>query len=116
MANNTISQIKLGNTTYDICDYTLRDQLIGAYYKVSRTVGQKTVNGNSLLTVVWDSLDGAFSSDKFFLGYLDYNTDFYSLFPVTFTQNAMTVGNWCTSSVNFTPTANQIWYSYMGTY
>ena len=52
MANNTISQIKLGTTTYDICDYTLRDQAIRAYYKASRTVGQKTVNGDSLLTVV----------------------------------------------------------------
>lgn len=116
MANNTISQIKLGTTTYDICDYTLRHQAIGAYYKASRTVGQKTVNGDSLLTVVWDSLDSDFSSNKFFLGYLDYNTDSYFVFPVTFTQNAMTVGNRRTSSVNFTPTATQIWYSYMSTY
>ena len=59
MANPTISQIKVGNITYDLCDSTIRNSLYN-YDHSSESYDNKGFNGNLMRAIVpWDSKAGA---------------------------------------------------------
>ena len=109
MAYSSLSQIKINNTTYDICDYDLRnDGMIADYYKINRTTSQKTIGATTTLNIAWDGVSSL--SDKIYIMYLEYNTDSHFIYPVTLVQNAIAISNRHSSSISFTPTATQLWF------
>lgn len=110
MANPTISQMKINNTVYDICDYTIRNVLvIDNCYKINRTTSQQTVVANNSLTFNWNTINSL--SNKIYVRYLEYDLDSSTIFPIAFSQNSMTIRNIdTTNDISFTPTASQLWY------
>ena len=109
MANPTISEIKIDNTTYNICDYAIRkNAIIPNYYRINRTASQQTVTANNFLSFTWNTLNSL--SDKTYLVYLEYNLNSSFIFVTNFFQNGMTVNNNSNNNISFTPTAIQLWY------
>lgn len=111
MANPTISQIKIGTTTYDICDYLLRNNInIYNCYKINRTASEQTLTGLAYAHVNWNSLSTL--SDKHYIGYLEFNLDNYLCYACTLAQSYMLIFHWISSVTSTcTPTAVQLWWN-----
>lgn len=111
MANPTISQIKIGTTIYDICDYFVRNNM-GIYniYKINRTAPEQSLTGLAHARVDWNGLDTL--GDKFYLGYLEFNLDNYLCYACTLARAYMLIFHWVSSvTTTFTPTAVQLWWN-----
>ena len=116
MANPTISQIKIGTTTYDICDYFVRNniQLINCY-KINRTAPQQTLVKLSYARVEWDALSTL--ADKFYIGYLAFNLDNYLVYACTLAQSYMLIYHWASGTTSTpTPTAVQLWFNFVDSF
>lgn len=106
MANNTISQIKLGTTTYDICDYTFRTKMTW-WKKLDRTVSSAvSVNANYLKDFSWSN---SVPSNYTYWGYLQYNTASVHLAVATLTEGGMALINRSTSTISVFPTATMLY-------
>ena len=104
MAIDTISQIKIDNTTYDFCDYEIRSKLVqwlSVTCRVSSSSVSLTVPAGDLLSFSWGYRTSSVS-DYTYWGYLNYNlgsagTD-NSIYAVTLTEGGMVVANANTTS------------------
>lgn len=106
MANNTISQIKLGNTIYDICDYTFRTKMTW-WKKLDRTVSSAvSVSANYLQDFGWGN---SVPSNYTYWGYLQYNTASIHLSVVTLTEGGMVLSNRSSSTISVSPTATMLY-------
>lgn len=114
MANNTISQIQIGDTTYDICDNALRDTggMEIDYHKIERTVGQQSITGATSKTVTWNG-DNTLS-DKYFVSYSTFNLGTIYIYLYELKEEYIKVAHIRGSgyTTTFTPTAFQLWISF----
>ena len=112
MANNTISQIKIGSTTYDICDTALRSK-IWKWEIIERAVTAAiTVPGQTIAEFHWETTNIPSGSDYEYWGYVNYNMDDIHITPVTINMVGMAITNHVTTSKTVTPTATQLWAHY----
>ena len=75
MAMNTVSQIKINNTSYDICDYEARHK-IGTFYEGACSFNDDiTISSLAGWNGHWDT-DGFPQTNEFiiYLGYKELNT------------------------------------------
>lgn len=108
MANNTISQIKLGTTTYDICDYTARNNFLIPRVVNCTLNADQSISATSNKNITWSTKDQTVT-DWIYFGYLHYNTASQNVYVVTFTENGMNLFNKGTSAVTVRPTATQLY-------
>ena len=114
MANPTISQIKIGSTTYDICDFEVRSLDVTQCYKINRTSPSITKNGQGTISVTWNAISAI--TNKYYIGYIDYNTDNDQTYPVSLFATGMTLCYYTSGNITLTPTATQLWYDLVTSY
>lgn len=113
MANPTISQIKIGNTTYDICDYTARENYLGIITVECTVNSNKSINSNSYLWVYWDNKDPDITGLTYF-GYTFYELGHQALYVAHFIETGINVCNRRTTGsdpVVVKPIARQMYMS-----
>lgn len=109
MANNTISQIKLGNTVYDICDYTARKNT-WAFYGVDCSISApfSYPSGHVEYSVTWVKSPTP-ATDWTYLCYAQYNTASTDVFLVYAYENGAVFCARKTGVTGVNPTASQIY-------
>lgn len=106
MANNTISQIKLGTTTYDICDYAARQKIL-LWKMINKTVASSiTIPSHYIDHCTWQE---STPSNYEYWGYRDYNLTSIYATPLTFTEGGMAFGNVKSSAITIEPYATLIY-------
>lgn len=91
MANPTISQIKINDTIYDLCDFDFRSHIKKWHRKYKNPQSSVTVPAMAQTTCYWDHSD--IPSDYEFWGYLEYDTNSIYVYPVTINHSAMVLFN-----------------------
>ena len=94
MANPTISEIKIDNTTYNICDYDTRSK-ISAFSAHSRSYSSSIdISGKSQGQIDWKPLPSSYSN-YIYVGYYGYSLggSSYNIYLVALTENNMIIYN-----------------------
>lgn len=102
-----ISQIKIGNTVYDICDASARENLFQTKM-IECNGNQASLGAGAQRTVIWSAV---WPNDPWdFLSYRFWNTGSVYVYIVTLAQMSIVVANRNTSAVTHTPDATQLYY------
>ena len=88
MANHTISQIKLGTTIYDICDYAARNNFLDPQTVNCTLSADQSISATSNKSITWSSKNKTVT-DWIYFGYLYYNTASQNVYVVTLTENGI---------------------------
>ena len=109
MANNTISQIKLGTTVYDICDYTARKNT-WAFNSINCSISApfSFASGHVEQTVTWVKSPTP-TTNLIYLCYAEYNTASTDVFLVHAYENGAVFCARKTGVTGVNPTAKQIY-------
>ena len=108
MAIDTISQIKLNTTTYDICDYVARKNLTFFNIVECTINGSKSFSGKKNTVFSWANKD-IDVTNLTYMGYTDYNLASQYLSISYFGENSVSLYNRYSSSVSVSPTAHQLY-------
>ena len=110
MANPTISQIKIGSTTYDICDFVARSTWWG-FHKIECTTSKSldfTTSDLSGRTVTWVK-DITPSSGWQYWGYAEFRTGSTEVYMVHRFESGAVFGTIKSSNSGTKPSATQLY-------
>lgn len=115
MATNTISAIRIGEDSYNLCDYWSRSKLnLWKTVDRSASAGVSLTSAKTSFQIDWrtDNLPSDFSTYTYW-GYIGYNLarngNAVLLYVTALTENYMTIARRSTRSSTVNPTAIQLY-------